>query len=90
MYLKYEWQYLLPIKPQMAAILDLSLNETLKVTNNFRNEFSIKSHVKMKYYNKIYGKWFRNYNFNMALGGHFVFCQKKDVPLRGNLGTFYR
>ena len=37
---------LLPIKPQMAAILDLFLNENLKVTNSFRNEFSIKSHVK--------------------------------------------
>ena len=25
-----------------------------------------------------------NYNFDLALGGHFEFCQKKDVPLRGN------
>ena len=33
---------MLPIKPQMAAILDLFFNETLKVTNSFRNEFSIK------------------------------------------------
>ena len=29
-----------------------------------------------------------NYNFNMAFGGHFAFCQKKDVPLRGNFGLF--
>ena len=28
---------LLPIKPQMAAILDLFFNETLKITNSFRN-----------------------------------------------------
>ena len=41
---------LLPIKQQMAAILDLFLNETLKVTTNFRNEFSIKNHVEMRYY----------------------------------------
>ena len=33
---------MLPIKPQMAAILDLFFNETLKVTDSFRNEFSIK------------------------------------------------
>ena len=33
---------LLPIKPQMAAILDLFFNETFKVTNSFRNEFSMK------------------------------------------------
>ena len=47
---------LLPIKPQMVAILDLFFNENLKVSNSFRNEFSIKNHVKMKYYIKIYVK----------------------------------
>ena len=47
---------LLPIKPQMAAILDLFFHETIKVTNSFRNEFSIKNHVKMRYYIKIYVK----------------------------------
>ena len=53
MYLKYESR---PIKPQMAAILDLFFNETLKVTNTLRNEFSIKNFVKMRYYIKIYVK----------------------------------
>ena len=79
-----------PIKHQMAAILDLFLNETLTVTTNYRNEFSIKNHVEMRYYIKIYVKYFVNYNFNMTLGGHFGFCQKKDVPLRGNFWTFYK
>ena len=81
---------LLPVKNRMAAILDLFFNETLKVTTSFRNEFSIKNHVEMRYDNKIYVKEFMNFNFNMALGGHFEFCQKNDVPLRGNFGTFYR
>ena len=53
MYLEYEWQ-LLPMKPWMAAILDLFFSETLKVNNNFRNEFSIKNHVEMRYYIKTY------------------------------------
>ena len=47
---------LLPIKPQMAAILDLFFNETLKVTNSFRNEFGVKNYVEMRYYIKIYVK----------------------------------
>ena len=47
---------LLPIKHQMAAILDLFFNETLKVATSFINEFSIKNHVKMRYYIKIYVK----------------------------------
>ena len=47
---------LLPIKHQMAAILDLFFNETLKITTSFRNEFSIKNHVEMRYYIKIYVK----------------------------------
>ena len=81
---------LLPIKHQIAAILDLFFNETLKITTSFRNEFTIKNHDEMRYYIEIYAKLFMNYNFNMALGGHFEFCQKKDVPLRGNFGTFYR
>ena len=37
----------------MAAILDLVFNETPKVTNSFRNEFSTKHQVKMRYYIKI-------------------------------------
>ena len=37
----------------MAAILDLFFNETLKVINSFGNRFSIKNHVKMRYYIKI-------------------------------------
>ena len=37
---------LLPIKSQMAALLDLFFDETLKVTNGFRIKFSIKNHVK--------------------------------------------
>ena len=45
---------LLPIKHQMTAIFDLFFNETLKVTTSFRNEFSIKNNVEMRYYNKIY------------------------------------
>ena len=45
-----------PIKLQMAAILDLFFNETLKNSNSFRNEFSNKNHVKMRYYIKIYVK----------------------------------
>ena len=40
----------------MAAILDLFFTETLKVTTSFRNEFSIKNRVEMKYYIKIYVK----------------------------------
>ena len=47
---------LLPIKHQMAAILDLFFNEILKVTTGFRNEFSIKNHAEMRYYNKKYVK----------------------------------
>ena len=47
---------LLPIQHQMAAILDLFFNETLKVTTSFRNEFSIKNHVEMRYYIKMYVK----------------------------------
>ena len=47
---------LLPIKQQMAAILDLFFNETLKVTTNVRNKFSIKNHVEMRYYITIYVK----------------------------------
>ena len=47
---------LLPIKPQMAAVLDLFINEILKATNNFRNEFRIKNNVKMRYYIDIYAK----------------------------------
>ena len=47
---------LLPIQPQMAAILDLFFSETLNVINSFRNECSIKNHVKMRYYIKIYVK----------------------------------
>ena len=38
----------------MTAILDLFFSETLKVTNNFRNEFSIKKHVEMRYYIKMF------------------------------------
>ena len=49
MYLEYEWQ-LLP----MTAILDSFFKKTLKVTNNFRNELSIKNHVEMRYHIKIY------------------------------------
>ena len=41
---------LLPIKHQMVAILDLFFNKTVQVTNIFINEFSIKNHVKMRYY----------------------------------------
>ena len=40
----------------MAAILDLFFNETLKAATSFINEFSIKNHVKMRYYIKIYVK----------------------------------
>ena len=40
---------LLPFKPQMAAILEKFFSESLKLTNNFRKEFSIKTHVKMRY-----------------------------------------
>ena len=47
---------LLPIKHQMAAILDLFFNEILKGTTSFRNELSNKNHVEMKYYIKIYVK----------------------------------
>ena len=47
---------LLPIKHQIAAILDLFFDETLKVTTRFRKEFSIKNHVEMRYYIKIYVK----------------------------------
>ena len=47
---------LLPIQHQMAAILDFFFNETLKVTTSFRNEFSIKNHVEMRYYIKMYVK----------------------------------
>ena len=47
---------LLPIKIQIAAILDLFFNETLKVTNGFRTEFSIINHVKIRYYIEIYVK----------------------------------
>ena len=47
---------LLPIQHQMAVILDLFFNETLKVTTSFRNEFSIKNHVEMRYYIKMYVK----------------------------------
>ena len=45
-----------PIKHQMAAIFDLSFNETLKGITSSRNEFSIKNHVEMRYYIKIYVK----------------------------------
>ena len=41
------------MKPQIAAILELFPNETLKVTNSFRNKFSNKNHVEMRYYIKI-------------------------------------
>ena len=37
-----------------GAILDLFFSETLKVTNNFINKLSIKNHVDMRYYIKIY------------------------------------
>ena len=47
---------LLPIEHQMAAILDLFNNETLKITTSFRNEFSIENQVEMRYYIKIYVK----------------------------------
>ena len=47
---------LLPIKPQMAAILDLLFNETSTVTKIFRNEFSFENHMKMMYYIKIHVK----------------------------------
>ena len=47
---------LFPTKPQMAAILDLFFNGTLKFTDSFKNEFSIKNHVKRRYYIKIYVK----------------------------------
>ena len=47
---------LLPIKAEMAAILDLFFDESLKVTNSFRNDFTIKNRVKMRYYIKIYVK----------------------------------
>ena len=53
MYLEYEWQ-LLPMKPEMTAILDLYFTKTLKGTNNFRNELSIKNHVEMRFHIKIY------------------------------------
>ena len=66
-----------PIKHQMTAILDFFFSETLKITNSFKNEFSINNHVKIWHYNKIYIKGFRNYNFNIAFGGNFEFCQKK-------------
>ena len=29
-----------------------------------------------------------NYNFNMALGGHFEFCQKKEWSAQGKLWDF--
>ena len=41
--------YFFPMEPQMAAILDLFVSKTLKVTDNFGNKFSIKNHVKMRY-----------------------------------------
>ena len=44
---------LLPIQHQMAAILDLFFNETLKVTTSFRNEFR---YYIMRYYIKMYVK----------------------------------
>ena len=47
---------LLPIKHQMAAILDLFFNETLKIPTSFKNQFSIKNHVEMRYYIEIYVK----------------------------------
>ena len=47
---------LLPIKHPMAATLDLFFKETLKITTSLRNEFSIKNHVEMRYYIKIYVK----------------------------------
>ena len=47
---------MVPIELQMAAILNLFFSEILKVTNSFKNEFSIKNHVKMRYYIKIYVK----------------------------------
>ena len=47
---------LLPIKHQISAILDLFFDETLKITISFRNELSIKNHVDMSYYIKIYVK----------------------------------
>ena len=34
----------------MQTILEFFFNKTLKVTNSFRNEFSIKNHVEVKYY----------------------------------------
>ena len=58
---------LLQIKHQMAAILYLFFNETLKVTTSFRNEFSIENHVEMRYYIKIYVKLVRGKNWNIHL-----------------------
>ena len=71
----------------MAAILDLFFIKNLKVTKSFRHEFSIKNHVKIRYYIRIYGN---NSGITTStwLHGHFEFYQKKDVPLRGNFGTF--
>ena len=75
---------LLPIKPQMAAILDLFFKETLKITNSFRNEFSIKNHVKMRYYIK-HGTWWPFLILSKkacyALGKFWEFLQvtKEDI-----------
>ena len=73
----------LPIKPKMAAILDLFFNETLKVTNGFINKFSIKNHVKLRYYIKMHVKLFSNYNFNMALVAILNFAKKKRCFAQG-------
>ena len=53
MFLEYEWQ-LLPVKTKMAAILDVFFSVTLNVSNYFRNRFSIKTHVEIRHYIKIY------------------------------------
>ena len=78
---------LLPIKHQMAAILDLFFNETLKITTSFRNKFSNKNHVEMRGITLKYmsnSSWITTSTWHLAAILNFV--KKKDVPLRGNKG----
>ena len=76
---------LLPIKHQMAAILDLFFNETLKASNSFRNEFSLKNHVKtLKYMSNSSGITTSTWRLAAILN----FVKKRMFRLGGTLGLF--
>ena len=89
MYLENEWQ-LLPMKPEMAAILDLFFSETLKILITSEMNFSINNHVEMRYYINILCLIVQKLQLHHSAWQPFWICKKNMFRSGKNLGTFHR